>query len=352
MAALNLVMTIVGHTFSRDVDYAFHIDSGTRVGAISATSATLDILCRFASMREVDCRIGYADHIAGDPTDIAGLTSDIGHAKLYAGLRDDPFFNNVKGSRDAFNFAAAALRKGVQRDAAGCPLFDAGHAREIRERWGHTNGGPAQDFLAGWTPASIVIAVDLPLLTRGGPLLAVWADTSIQGVRIDRAGRPLTGNALLGPLEMADVSDAMKLRYNEATPATGAAFVPEIEKSLALYDGYDGHCGNQLFIDAKAPPAQRYTRMATLLADDRLWVNSASAVCTRLFAVEIAAADGRRQDDCGGRAPSYDASNVYRSLLATGAATGISDGVIRDGMPQSDGVFPFLAAPAAAAKEY
>jgi len=32
----------------------------------------------------------------------------------------------------------------------------------------------------------------------------------------------------------------------------------------------------------------RHDAMATLLADDRLWVNSASGVCTQLFAVELA----------------------------------------------------------------
>jgi hypothetical protein len=30
---LNLVMTIVGHSFARDVDYVFHVDSGARYGA-------------------------------------------------------------------------------------------------------------------------------------------------------------------------------------------------------------------------------------------------------------------------------------------------------------------------------
>jgi hypothetical protein len=144
----------------------------------------------------------------------------------------------------------------------------------------------------------------------------------------------------------------LKSKYNEATPATAAAFIPEIEKSLALYDGYDGSCGNQLLADAGATPASRYTAMATLLADDRLWVNSASTVCTQLFAVEIAASSGgaRFGNDCGGRTPTYDAVNVYRSYLATGASTGVDDGVHQDELVHSTLVFPFLAAPVGKAR--
>ncbi|HSS00020.1 MAG TPA: hypothetical protein VLM79_23350, partial [Kofleriaceae bacterium] len=41
---LNLVMTIVGHRFSDRLQYAFHVDSGARFGA---TTATTTIVCRF-----------------------------------------------------------------------------------------------------------------------------------------------------------------------------------------------------------------------------------------------------------------------------------------------------------------
>ncbi len=314
---LNLVMAIVGHSFSREIDYVFHIGSGPRFGATLASS---DIRCRWRGA--MVCSAG----------------------RVFAGLRDDPFFNNVKGSRDAFDYAAAALKAGVQRDAAGCPMFSEDQSREILARWGTTDGGPASNFLKGWTPATIVVTVDVAQVNRGGPLLAVWAETAMHGVRIDRMGRPLTGNALLAPLEADEVSDALKLRYNEASPATAGEFVPEIEKSLALYDGYDGHCGNQLLAGRSA--SGRYRAMAELLADDRLWVNSASGKCTQLFAVEMAAAgDVRYRDDCGGRALDYDAVNVYRSLLATGQVTGVSDGVHRDEVVHSNEVFPFVAAP-------
>ncbi|MCS0630869.1 DUF4331 domain-containing protein [Telluria mixta] len=327
---LNLVMTIVGHALDRNAEYAFHIDSGPR---FPDTTARTDIVCRFPSKTQADCLIGRDEVIQGDPGQPAGLVSASGRSRLFAGLRDDPFFNNVKGSRAAFDLAATTLRQGVPRDAAGCPAYTPKQTAAILEQWRHTDGGPARNFLAGWTPMAIVLDVDLGLVNRGGPVLAVWADTLVDDVRIDRMGRPLTGNGLLAHLGSDDEADAYKLRYNAATPETAAEFVPVIAKSLALYDGYDGRCGNQLMIDAAAPPQKRYLPLARLLADDRLWVDSAVTTCTQLFGVE------RGLHDCGGRTLLYDAVNVYRSLLAGGAVT---DGVRADDQQHSTTVFPFL----------
>jgi hypothetical protein len=344
---LNLVMTIVGHVFDKDAEYAFHVDSGPR---FPDTTARTDIVCRFASLTQADCLIGRDETIQGDPHTTAGLPSASGRSRLFVGVRDDPFFNNVRGSRAAFDLAAAELKQGVPRDAAGCPAYAPAQTAAILDQWRHTDGGPARNFLAGWTPAAIVLSVDLGLVNRGGPVLAVWADTTVGDERIDRMGRPLTGNGLLAHLGSDEEADAYKLAYNAATPGTAEVFVPVIAKSLALYDGYDGHCGNQLMVDQAAPPAQRYLPLAKLLADDRLWVDSTARTCTQLFAVELAALPGGApfRHDCGGRTLRYDAVNVYRSLLASGTNDSVTDGVREDDRHHSDTVFPFLAAPAGA----
>jgi hypothetical protein len=199
-----------------------------------------------------------------------------------------------------------------------------------------------------------VISIDLNVVNRGGKLLAVWGTTSTQDKQLDRAARPLTGNALLGTLASDEVSDQLKEDYNAATPATSGRFVAEIQKDLGLYDAFDGQCGNQLLAKPKAAPSKRYLALATLLADDRLWVNSASTVCTQLVAVELAALAGQKslKNDCGGRTPNYNAVNVYRSLLVNGTNVGVDDGVKHDDHEHSATVFPFLAAPdpASAAK--
>jgi hypothetical protein len=338
---LNLVMAIVGHGFSKDLAYVFHVDSGARFGK---TVATTTISCRFAGS-EIRCEAGV-DEARGDASDPEGLVSRRHRFRVFAGLRDDPFFNNVKGTREAYDFAAAALKAGAPLDEAGCPAFDKATSAGILDRWRHTRGGAAQNLLAGWTPASLVISIDLPAVSRGGRMLAVWGETVGSKGRIDRMGRPLTGNALLATLEPEAVSDALKEAYNHATPATSDAFIPEIEKTLGLYDAFDGECGNAMIADRPAG-ASRYLNLAILLADDRLWIDAAGKRCTTLFAVELAALAGRRDlaGDCGGRTPNYDAVDVYRSLLATGRRTGVDDGVDHDDHVHSDTVFPFLAAP-------
>ena len=344
---LNLVMTIVGHSFSDRIQYTFHIDSGRRFGQ---TSHTTLITCRFPTPTRTECNVGTADTAAGNASRPEGLSGKHHRFRVFAGTRDDPFFNNVKGTRAAYQVAATALRNGTAVDEAGCPGFDQATSTAILDQWRHTDGGPGSNFLAGWTSSAIVVSVDLPLVTRGGKVLAVWATTSAGSKQIDRAARPLTGNALLGTLASEETSNHLKEDYNAATPSTSARFVPEIEKALALYDAFDGKCGNQLLAGsnpASTRGAERYEAMAELLADDRLWVNTESTICLQLFAVELAdlAGQSERVMDCGGRTPLYNASNVYRSLLVDGSTTSVNDGVDHDDKPHSETEFPFLAAP-------
>jgi hypothetical protein len=341
---LNLVMSIVGHTFSDKLRYSFHVDSGKRFGR---TIVTTSIVCRFPAANAVECRAGDADLARGDASNPDGLQGRNHRFRVFAGMRDDPFFNNVKGTRAAYQTAVTALRSGTAVDAAGCPPFDQATSQAILDQWRHTNGGPATNFLAGWTISAIVISVDLDVVNKGGNMLAVWGATSAPVRQLDRAARPLTGNALLGTIAPDDVSDRLKEQYNAATPATSAQFIPEIEKGLGLYDGFDGKCGNQLLANREAAPSIRYRALATLLADDRLWVNSASRVCTQLFAVELANLAGRKtlRDDCGGRTPNYNAANVWRSLLVDGTSVSVDDGVDHDEREHSATIFPFLAAP-------
>jgi hypothetical protein len=346
---LNLVMTIVGHSFSDKTDYVFHIDSGKTFGK---TSHTTTVQCNFPSERVANCRAGNGDKAQGDASQPVGIESGKRGFRVFAGLRDDPFFNNVKGTRAAYSVAFDALQRGTAMDAAGCPLLSREQSDILLEQWRHTDGGPASNFLKGWTPASIVVAIDLPLVAQGGKLLAVWGATRQGGRQIDRAGRPLTGNALLGTIATDEVSDALKEKYNAATPSTSSEFIGEIGKGLALYDSFDGACGNQWLIQKQAAPSYRYRTLAALLADDRLWVNAGSRKCTRLFAVELAYLSGQKQwrGDCGGRTPNYNAVNEYRSLLANGTTQGVDDGVAHDELHHSDDAFPFLAAPGPAEK--
>lgn len=341
---LNLAMTIVGHTFSDQLEYVFHVDSGKGFGK---TTATTDIVCRIATATNVLCKVGNSDVASGDASGPKGLEGRNKRLRVFAGLRDDPFYNNVKGTREAYSVAADAMMGVSKNDVAGCPMFSEATAKSILETWRHTGGGPAKNFLAGWTPASLIVSVDLDVVNRGGTMLGVWAATVRGDKQIDRMGRPLTGNALLGSFSDEDTSDRLKERYNSVTPATSAEFIPEMERTLGIYDAFDGKCGNQLLADAKATSPARYRSLATVLADDRLWVNSESTICGEFFSVELAslAGDGSMNIYCGGRTPKDDAIDVYRSVLSMGQSKGIDDGVDRDDHEHSTTEFPFLAAP-------
>ncbi len=168
------------------------------------------------------------------------------------------------------------------------------------------------------------------------------------GAPIDRMGRSLTANALIGPIATDEISDSRKEAYNRAAPGEWVQFSPDIQASLALYDGLDGQCGNQWFADRTGAPSTRYRALAKVLADDRLWIDSEATVCKQYLSVELSAlgaASSSSNHDCGGRTPTEDAIDVFRSLLANGTTSGIDDGVAHDDREHSTSEFPFLAAP-------
>ena len=290
------------------------------------------------------------DQLLGEAGGENGIRGENGRFRVFAGLRDDTFYNNLRGTRAALNVAAHAMESGAALDAGGCPRFDAATVRRIHEEWQRTEGGPGRNLLAGWNTAALVVEVDLDVVTAGGPLLGIWATTVVRGhtpgharelpagVAIDLMGLALTGNMLLGTFDSGEDSDRLKSQYNRSEPDDWAMFAPALAKNLALYDGFDGRCGNA-WKAAGARSAARYARLAVLLADDRLWVNSAERVCGHYLAVE----SGIRHD-CGGRTPQHDAVDVFRSLLSRGRVEGLPDGVDHDDREHPPD-FPFLARP-------
>lgn len=342
---LNLVLTVQGHAFSSKVTYALHIDSGNRFGQ---TTASTSIECRFGAANAIKCDVGKVDSAAGDASNPAGLEGHNHRFRVYAGLRDDPFYNNIKGLLAAYQTGAQAIEKGAVVDAAGCAHLDEQTAKDIAHQMTHTDGGPAQNLLNNWTVSALVVSVDLSAVSQRGQLLAVWGSTSSGGKLLDRMARPFVENTLLGsaPFSPDDWSGLRRQQFNEALPRTSTNFIPDLQKSLAFQDSLDGRCGNQL-LAGTAESALRYRALAKVFADDRLWVNSTSTTCTQFFAVELASLAGVQtaRADCGGRAPTYDTANVWRSLVIAGNTSSVSDGLSQDEHRPSPTVFPFLAEP-------
>jgi hypothetical protein len=162
---------------------------------------------------------------------------------------------------------------------------------------------------------------------------------------VDRMGRAGVNTALTDPFDTDLVrEDGIKDTYNSASnPALWAgAFSTMIAGNLAILDSLDENCGNQLLAGTTLN-ATRYNALAGILADDQLYVNTASGICSQYLAVEANAAGVVPNSDCGGRTPLYDTIDTTYSVLALGALAGVDDGVNSD----ADGAaslstFPFL----------
>jgi len=164
------------------------------------------------------------------------------------------------------------------------------------------------------------------------------------GMQIDRVGRPAITTALVGTF-MTDETErnALKDSYNRAMPAQWTTFKSAIESSLAVLDGLDENCGNQLVADQTE---DRYAFLAGVLADDQLYVLSNTGECGVYLGLEaeivgaLAAGGGK----CGGRMLPDDVIERSYSVLAAGVLSGVDDTVVDNDKPFM-AAFPFLAEP-------
>src|SRR5438132_6474284 len=174
----------------------------------------------------------------------------------------------------------------------------------------------------------------------------------VGAVQIDRMGRAGVNTALTNPFFRESVAseesrhEMISDDYNAANNPSQwvAQFSSRIASNLAILDGLDRVCGNQL-LAGSTPVAGRYKALADILADDQLYVNTAAGTCNQYLAVE-ANAIGIANTDCGGRTPLENTIDVTYSVLAAGALSGVTNGVTIDG----DGTaslttFPFLDRP-------
>ena len=171
-------------------------------------------------------------------------------------------------------------------------------------------------------------------------------------VQIDRMGRAGVNTALTNPFyreSVASEDSQHKLIVDDFNAASDpsqwvARFSSLIASNLAILDSLDRVCGNQV-LAGPAPVPGRYKALADILADDQLYVNTASGTCNQYLAVE-ANAIGIVNTDCGGRTPLENTIDITYSVVAVGALTGVTNGITSD----TDGtasltVFPFLDQP-------
>jgi hypothetical protein len=148
--------------------------------------------------------------------------------------------------------------------------------------------------------------------------------------QIDREGRPAVNTAL--------IPKGKKDAYNQAEiPADWETlFAADISASILFVDGLDGITGNFLTGDE--------TALANLLADDRIQINLNIPNCGAYLALESAGLTGAAPTACGGRTLDADVIDDTLTVLVSGGASPVSDGVDANDVPFLNN-FPFLAEP-------
>ncbi len=180
------------------------------------------------------------------------------------------------------------------------------------------------------------------------------------GAQIDRAARPGVTTALVGTFTETDddTRNTLKDSYNADANAAGwvAAYASTIHSQLAVLDGLDGSCGDQLAFGANPldDGSSDYDFLANVLANDRVWVDSTRTACAGAYLgveLETLGLVGDGEGGCGGRMPAQDVIDATYSVLAGGLDLLSPSPAVTDGVPvdDEDGTlsdsFPFLAAP-------
>jgi len=198
-------------------------------------------------------------------------------------------------------------------------------------------------MLSALAAGLVACGSDTPATNNSPP-----AKPALGATQIDRMGRAGVNTALTDPFDIVPMMtpNQVKDAYNAVADSSSwaAQFKGKIAQNLAILDSLDTVCGNQLLAGSSAV-AGRYETLATVLADDRLYVRTDKTTCTTYLGAE-ANAVGVTNDDCGGRTPLYNTIDVTYSALAIGKFSGVTNGFTSDseGSPNTT-TFPFLGAP-------
>jgi hypothetical protein len=161
--------------FDDKVQYWVHTTSGTAFGE---KKVPLDIVCTFDAAQTIQCWAG-GEYVTGNAGVEAGISSQNGLLKVFAGLRDDPFYFNLAGFKATTDFVTANAGA-LMFDPAGCPKVDAALSTTLQTMLKENgNSMPGTDFFAGKNVLAIVLSLDKKFMTEGGPIMSVWGSTRV-----------------------------------------------------------------------------------------------------------------------------------------------------------------------------
>ena len=218
-----------------------------------------------------------------------------GGARLFAGMRDDPFFFDLDGFINILSTKAG-------ESFLGCTA-------------------PRNDKFAGSNVSSIAIELPSSLLTRkGSSMIGVWAATMRGGQQIDRMGRPAIATVFIPQNPFEKNKPYMKDQYNRTQPSQDQArWRSEVVDTLTtLYSLNDAK-------DDKTDDAKKIAGLADVLLPDILTFDTSKSA-----------------GFLNGRKPADDVIDAELNLVTEGAAT--TDCVAKNdkAFPAS---FPYLAPP-------
>jgi hypothetical protein len=171
---LNLVMTIgrnvpAGFRLSDRVQYVFHTTSRQSFGA--QPGPEYNVICEVETNGQIRCWAGTDVFLGGDAANPAGIESPDARLKVYAGVRNDPFFFNLAGL-NAVNRTVGTVGGSLTFDLAGCPRLDAATANSLV-----TTLRTGRDDFLGFEAFALVVSIDKTLVTRNGSIVSVWGST-------------------------------------------------------------------------------------------------------------------------------------------------------------------------------
>lgn len=192
---VNLIMNVnhnatTASRFNSAVQYVFHVGAHAAFAPF-ATGTDKVVLCTFAPNGRGQCwlggttggafdaHVGEIDSVTGDE---AGVANDAGSMRVFAGLRNDPFFFNLVGFSAVAATVAGLGAGGTTGNPFGCPLLDAGTSAALAAQLAHgEKGADPTDTFAGLNVLSIVVQLDKALISdAANPILSVWGSTRVE----------------------------------------------------------------------------------------------------------------------------------------------------------------------------
>jgi hypothetical protein len=336
---LVLAMTVFpnaqpGALFSDAAGYRFRIRPVSIPGGGPASSFDVgadeyDVTCTFAApattdaagqpVQEGTCTLPNGAAVSFRVNDEQG--GEAPGARVYAGLRMDPLFNDST----AYVETLATRRLAFRADGA--------------------NGAD------GWDILGIVVELDVAMMLGGArrTLFAVAAETVTTGgfpVRLDRFGRAFVKGQMLGELGADTVNRDLDVRelWNQEdafalAPSYLGAYRARLNSNLAVIDGIDGKVDWPLQPDGTHPLTELYLGDHLVVDVEKPYAEDG------YLEIERALLEGRPHATSGGRSLNDDAGDANLTLAITGGnGPRISDGVDQATVRASDR-FPYLAPP-------